>query len=108
MRVGISYVDEAGARANLNRESPAGTSIEATPAATRAAWNRALGQIRITSGSRDDSTVFYTALYHSLHGQNLYSDATGPYPGFAGATHRLAQRPAESRVRATTVSNSSI
>src|SRR3546814_10755032 len=38
MRVGISYVDEAGARANLNRESPAGTSIEATQAATRAAW----------------------------------------------------------------------
>ncbi|HVI98320.1 MAG TPA: GH92 family glycosyl hydrolase [Sphingomonas sp.] len=91
VRIGISYVDEAGARANLERESPAGTTIEATQAATRAAWNRALGQIRITGGSRDDRTVFYTALYHTLLGENLYSDADGRYRGFDGQVHRLAK-----------------
>lgn len=90
MRIGISYVDEAGARANLDRESPAGTTLEATQAATRAAWNRALGQIRIEGGTRDDRTVFYTALYHALMTPNLYSDRDGRYRGFDGKDHRLA------------------
>jgi predicted alpha-1,2-mannosidase len=90
VRIGVSYVDEAGARANLERESPASATLEATQAATRAAWNRALGQIRITGGSADDRTVFYTALYHSLMEPNLYSDADGRYRGFDGAVHPLA------------------
>jgi putative alpha-1,2-mannosidase len=91
MRVGISYVDAAGARANLKHESPAGTTIEETRADAAAAWNRELGKIRITGGSRDDRTVFYTALYHTLLGQNLYSDADGRYRGFDGEVHRLAK-----------------
>ncbi|MFV0622438.1 GH92 family glycosyl hydrolase [Sphingomonas sp. ac-8] len=91
VRVGISYVDEAGARANLQRESPAGTTLEATQAATRAAWNRTLGQVRITGGSPDDRTVFYTALYHSLLEPNLYSDADGRYRGFDGDVHALSK-----------------
>src|SRR3546814_12122957 len=60
MRVGISYVDEAGARANLNRASPAGTSTAETQPATRAAWHRALGQIRITARSPHDRTRRHT------------------------------------------------
>jgi predicted alpha-1,2-mannosidase len=90
MRVGISYVDAAGARANLKRESPAGTSVEATQAAGRAAWNKSLGQIAIGGGAADDRTVFYTALYHALQTPNLYSDADGRYRGFDGEAHRLA------------------
>ena len=92
VRIGISYVDEAGARANLDRESPAGTTLEATQAATRASWNRTLGQIDITGGARDDRTVFYTALYHALLEPNLYSDADGRYRGFDGAVHRLSRK----------------
>ncbi|MCC2976781.1 GH92 family glycosyl hydrolase [Sphingomonas sp. PL-96] len=91
VRIGISYVDDAGARANLERESPATATLETTQAATSAAWNRALGQVRITGGAADDRTVFYTALYHSLMEPNLYSDADGRYRGFDGAVHQLAQ-----------------
>ncbi|RXR07510.1 GH92 family glycosyl hydrolase [Pseudoxanthomonas composti] len=92
VRIGVSYVDAAGARANLQKESPAGTTLEATQAATRTAWNRALGQIHIEGGAQDDRTVFYTALYHSLLEPNLYSDVDGRYRGFDGAVHRLARR----------------
>lgn len=92
VRIGISYVDEAGARANLEQESAAGTTLEATQAATRAAWNKALGQIRIDGGARDERTVFYTALYHALLEPNLYSDADGRYRGFDGAVHRLSRK----------------
>jgi len=89
VRIGISYVDEAGARANLQRESPAGTSLEAVQAAGRAAWNRALGKIDIEGGARDDRSVFYSALYHSLLTPNLTSDVDGRYRGFDGKDHRL-------------------
>ncbi|WP_267397356.1 MULTISPECIES: GH92 family glycosyl hydrolase [unclassified Sphingomonas] len=89
-RIGISYVDEAGARANLERESPAGTTIGAVQAAGRAAWNRALGQIAITGGAATDRTVFYSALYHSLLTPTLYSDADGRYRGMDDKTHPLS------------------
>lgn len=92
VRIGISYVDEAGALANLRQENPAGTSLEATQAATRAAWNTLLGQVRVEGGTPDERTVFYTALYHAMLAPNLYSDADGRYRGFDGAVHRLARK----------------
>ncbi len=92
VRIGVSYVDEAGARANLAKESPAGTSLEATQAATRAAWNTLLGRIRVDGGTPDERTVFYTALYHAMLAPNLYSDTDGRYRGFDGAVHRVARK----------------
>ncbi len=92
MRVGISYVDEAGARANLTRESPAGTGLDATRTAARAAWNRELGRIAIEGGTDDERTVFTTALYHSLIDPSIASDVDGRYRGMDGAIHRLGGR----------------
>jgi len=91
VRIGISYVDEAGARANLEQESPAGTTLESVQAGTRAAWNRLLGQVGVEGGTHDERTVFYTALYHAMLAPNLYSDADGRYRGFDGQVHRLAR-----------------
>ncbi len=90
-RIGISYVDEAGARANLRAEAPAGTSLEQVQQQTRAHWNRTLGQVRISGGTPDERTVFYTALYHSLLAPNLFSDGDGRYPGMDGKVHALAK-----------------
>ncbi len=91
VRIGVSYVDEAGARANLEHESPAGTTLATAQAAARAAWSHSLGQIAIKGGTRDDRTVFYTALYHALLEPNLYSDRDGRYRGFDGNIHRLSR-----------------
>ncbi len=90
-RIGISYVDEAGARANLRRESPVGTTVEATQAATRAEWNKTLGQVRVAGGTPDERTVFYTALYHTLLAPNLFSDGDGRYRGMDGKVHALSK-----------------
>ncbi|MDH7640724.1 GH92 family glycosyl hydrolase [Sphingomonas oryzagri] len=92
MRVGISYVDDAGARANLTRESPAGTGLDATRTAARAAWNRELGRIAIEGGTDDERTVFTTALYHSLIDPSIASDVDGRYRGMDGTIHHLADR----------------
>lgn len=94
MRFGISYVDEAGARANLEKESPASTSFEATRTAARAAWNRRLGAIAIQGGTPDERTVFTTALYHSLLDPSVVSDVDGRYTGMDGRAHRLLARQA--------------
>jgi predicted alpha-1,2-mannosidase len=94
LRVGISYVDEAGARANLEKESPAGTTLEATRAAARAAWNAQLGKIAIGGGTADDRTVFTTALYHALIDPSTYSDSDGRYRGVDGQVHRVSKNQA--------------
>lgn len=91
MRIGISYVDEAGARANLETESPAGATIESTRAAARAAWNDQLRRIAISGGTADERTVFTTALYHSLIEPNVTSDVDGRYMGMDSKVHRLSR-----------------
>jgi predicted alpha-1,2-mannosidase len=90
MRVGISYVSPENARANLDAESPAGSTLEVIREAARKAWNARLGQIRITGGTKDQRTVFYTALYHTLSEPNLFSDVDGRYLGFDGEIHKVA------------------
>lgn len=91
MRVGISYVDEAGARANLNAESPAGTTLEQIRGQARDAWNAQLGKIRVEGGSPDQRTVFYTALYHAVIHPTLNSDVDGRYRGFDKEIHRVSK-----------------
>ena len=90
MRVGISYVSLANARANLAAESPKGTTLESVRDAARKTWNGRLGQIAVTGGTKDERTVFYTALYHVLLGENTYSDVNGEYLGFDKKVHKVA------------------
>jgi predicted alpha-1,2-mannosidase len=89
VRVGISYVSAANAEANLRAESPEGLSFGSIRARAFAAWNAALGAIRVKGGTREQQTVFYTALYHSLLHMNLASDVNGEYRGMDEKTHRV-------------------
>ena len=92
MRIGISYVDDAGARANLAKESPDGATLDATRTAGRAAWNDMLGRIAIAGGTDDERAVFTTALYHALIDPSIVSDVDGRYAGMDGKVHRLSGR----------------
>lgn len=89
LRIGVSYVDEAGALANLKKESPSGTRIEISRAAARSAWNDQLRRIEITGGTKDERIVFTTALYHALIDPSVASDLDGRYRGMDGKVHRL-------------------
>ena len=89
VRVGISYVSLANAKANLEAEIPKGTSLAQVHDAARTAWNDALGRIAIDGGTPDQRTTFYTALYHVLMHPNVYSDVNGEYRGFDQQTHRV-------------------
>ncbi len=88
-KVGISYVDLAGAENNLKAES-AGKDFSAIRDDAEAAWNRDLSTIEVSGGSAAERTVFYTALYHSLLMPTIFSDADGRYLGFDGKIHQVA------------------
>ena len=90
MRVGISYVSLENARLNLEREQPAGSTLESVSEQAYAAWNRTLEGVRIASTDRQRIKTFYTALYHSQFHPNVFSDVNGEYAGFDGKTHTLA------------------
>ncbi len=84
VRVGTSFVSEAGARRNLKAEIP-DWNLAHVRQQTEAAWNRELGTMQAT-GTEADKTLFYTALYHTNLTPRIYSDIDGAYPGFADDT----------------------
>ena len=90
VRVGISYVDLAGAGNNLKTESE-GKDFSTIRDDAAAAWNRELSTIEVSGGSAAERTVFYTALYHSLLMPTIFNDADGRYLGFDGKIHQAAQ-----------------
>ena len=90
VRVGISYVSEANARANLEAESKAATTYEEVAARARAAWNKQLSQIEIEGGTDEQRRVFTTALYHASMTPTTYSDINGEYTGMDHKVHHVA------------------
>jgi predicted alpha-1,2-mannosidase len=89
VRVGISQVSLANARANLDAEIPKGTTIAQVRERASESWNDALGHITIEGGTPDQRSVFYTALYHSLLQPTIFSDTNGEYRGFDQKIHRI-------------------
>jgi predicted alpha-1,2-mannosidase len=86
VRVGISFVSVAGARANLAAEDD-GVSFRRLAASAEERWNRALASIAVGGGSRRDLDTFYTALYHALLAPRTFDDDGGRYVGMDGAVH---------------------
>ncbi|MGH8539263.1 MAG: GH92 family glycosyl hydrolase [Stenotrophobium sp.] len=86
MRVAISYVSVANARANLQAEL-AGQDFDGVRAQASETWQKALSQIEISGVSQSRARVFYTALYHSLLSPTVFSDVNGDYIGMDNAVH---------------------
>ena len=86
VKVGISYTSMENARRNLDAEV-AGRTFDEVRAEAHDVWSDALGKIRVTGGSDEDKTMFYTGLYHALLHPNILSDVNGEYPAMeSGAT----------------------
>src|SRR6201999_28666 len=91
VRVGVSFVSVAGARAALRAES-AGHGFGAIRAAARRRWDQALGKVSVSGGSSRNVSTFYTALYHALLAPRTFDDVGGDYIGMDGAVHRAVGR----------------
>jgi predicted alpha-1,2-mannosidase len=86
VKVGISFVSQANAQANLNAENT-GYAFDTRRAEANAAWNSTLNRVQVTGGATTDLQKFYTALYHVLCNPNIASDVNGQYRGFDNVIH---------------------
>lgn len=88
VKVGISAVDEDGARLNLDTEAP-GWDFDAVRSSADLAWEKTLGSIVVEGGAEQLRRTFYTALYHACLAPNLYSDVDGRHRGRDLLVHQL-------------------
>lgn len=104
VKVAISYVSIEGARKNLEAELP-GWDFDKVRADAKAAWNKELSKIEVSGGTPEQTTNFYTALYHTMIHPNVFNDVDGRYRGHDGKIRQLAgyelQKPAREQGRNT-------
>jgi predicted alpha-1,2-mannosidase len=80
VKVAISAVDEDGAHKNMVAEMP-DWNFDAYRSAAFKSWNGALSKLDVEGGSKEQRTVFYTSLYHSMSAPNIFSDVDNRYRG---------------------------
>ena len=79
VKIGVSYVSIDNARENLDKETN-GLAFDEIQKETARNWNELLSKIKVEGGTKDDKTIFYTALYHTLIHPNTLNDVNGEYP----------------------------
>jgi len=87
VKIGISAVDEVGAKQNLQEEIGEKTFNQVKTKAQKT-WEAQLNKIVIESENIDYKTNFYTALYHTMIAPNLYHDVDGRYRGMDLKIHQ--------------------
>jgi predicted alpha-1,2-mannosidase len=90
VRIGVSYTDLAGARANLQAEMP-DNDFERYHQQTVQAWNKSLSVIETKGGTTEHNRIFYTALYHCLIAPQIFDDVDGRYRGFDDKIHHVPE-----------------
>lgn len=91
VRIGISFVDVAGARRNLGAELGRRT-FGRVRAAARRRWQRTLSRIAVRGGRLADRRTFYSMLYRALVAPSTFSDVDGRYAGMDGQVHTAVGR----------------
>lgn len=87
VNIGISAVDEEGAKNNIETEIGDKTFDQVKTDAQNT-WEKQLEKIVVESSNSDYKTNFYTALYHTMIAPNLYQDADGRYRGMDMKIHQ--------------------
>lgn len=80
VKVGSSAVSEKGAQKNLEAEIPH-WDFQKLRAESENLWNHELGTIQAEFNSKEERSIFYTALYHSYLNPNIFADIDGQYRG---------------------------
>ena len=89
LKVGISFVSEEGARANLQKEIPQWHFNEIHESAKNT-WSTLLDRFAVEGGVPEQRKIFYTGVYHSFLSPTVFSDEDGQYIGFDGKVHSVA------------------
>lgn len=87
LRYGISFIDEAQAKKNMDREIQ-GYDVKTLQQKGRAIWNQSLGKIGVTGNSDNDKTIFYTSFYRTFERPVCISEDGRYYSAFDGTVHQ--------------------
>lgn len=93
VKVGISAVDEKGAKLNLESEINH-WNFNKTRAEITKKWNKELNKIDFYSSDKEIMTNFYTSLYHSFLAPNIFNDTDKRYRGRDNKIHKLKENEA--------------
>lgn len=83
VQMGVSFVSMENARENLDAEQ-SGFDFDKVRNDVYEMWDEALSRIKVEGGTKDDKTVFYTAMYHLQIHPNILNDVNGEYPQMEG------------------------
>lgn len=87
IKFALSPVSTSGALSNMKKEIP-NWNFEQVREDAKAAWNKELNKIEITSDDKDEKINFYTAMYHAFLGPTVYMDSDNNYMGLDLNTHK--------------------
>lgn len=94
VRVSISYVSVANAKANLEAELPdsiaSAAGFDGVVSADSTTWNSWLSRIEVSGGTTQELQTFYSMMYHALLFPSTCSDVNGEYMGYDGNVHTTA------------------
>lgn len=85
LQMGVSFVSCANAWENLDAEQrplkDGSSNFDEVLCKAQKAWEDDLSRIKVGySEGKDDKTIFYTALYHTLIHPSILNDVNGEYP----------------------------
>lgn len=80
MKVALSPTSEEGAQLNMQTEL-SGWDFEQTVADAKAAWNKELNKVKVSTQDAMSKKIFYTSLYHTLFAPSEFCDVNGDYYG---------------------------
>jgi len=83
MKMGLSYVNVANAKLNLEEEVGA-KSFDEVFGEGKKIWSDFLNQIEVAGGSEKEKEIFYTSLYKSFLWPALRSDSNGDFVDASG------------------------
>lgn len=87
LKLAISHVSIANARANLEAEAAA-KSFDQVLAEAQQEWEERLSLVKIQGGTEKQRTILYTALYRVFQMPTLFNDVSGDYLGFDRQVHK--------------------
>ena len=92
VRIGISYIDEAQAKDNMNREM-SGKTFERISDESYRIWKDALDRIYVEGGTERQLRIFYTSFYRGLERMVNISEYGRYFSGYDKQVHSDNGRP---------------
>lgn len=92
LKLALSFTSIEGAKRNLKTEADH-WNFEEYLRIAKNSWQLALDKVKINSSNKDQKSIFYSALYHSMIAPNISSDVDGSYRGMDDQIHKNVQNP---------------